>query len=193
MHLILSRLASLFIALILSACATPMRLDYSGSDVGSVVMSLYHESPTYFESTLLAFRPVGSQDKWGFFRHDRGLLGAFSTGKNYSTEAEHGVTAVAFLPPGEYEFYNYKFDRTLGGGAISTELTYYSKKPFSIPFTVRPGEVAYVGSYRASLSSAGASLSVSNRMSRDLAVARELNAQLNKMRPIDMTPGRSHP
>lgn len=129
--------------LALSACSSMNRLptNYSGTDAGYVVIGVGATTQTDYSRYTLLFRKTGLT-KVGRFSY--ASTKASPTG--YKANTESGVVEVHTLPPGNYEVYNFDIAMKLGNG--ETHLT--SKTDFSIPFTIRPGQVTYLGNYLAS-------------------------------------------
>lgn len=100
---------------------------------------------------------------------------------------EAGRVFVKSLPPGRYEIYDFGFRGTL----IVASVEWSSERPFSIPFTVNPGEATYIGNI-ARAPSLGTSLEpqlgavgyfvISDQSERDLAIARVKAPELPEVR-----------
>jgi hypothetical protein len=103
----------------------------------------------------------------------------------YSREA--GRVIVHALPPGRYEIYDFGFTGTL----IVAGVVWSSATPFSIPFTINPGEATYIGNF-ARAPSLGTRLEpqlgavgyfvVSDQSERDVPIARARNPALPAVR-----------
>ena len=93
------------------------------------------------------------------------------------TGKETGHVVVTRLPPGNYEVHSFGFAGSTALGSVH----WSPSKPFSLPFTIRPGEATYIGSFMRS-PSLGTSLQpklgaagffvVADRSDRDLPIAR---------------------
>jgi hypothetical protein len=69
----------------------------------------------------------------------------FTSTRDYKTSSDSGVVLVSSMPPGQYEIFSYE---VYIGSAVGA--TYFRpKEPFSIPFSVAPGQTVYVGNYQA--------------------------------------------
>ncbi|MDX2236974.1 MAG: hypothetical protein NW203_05375 [Hyphomonadaceae bacterium] len=100
---------------------------------------------------------------------------------------EAGRVIVQSLPPGRYEIDDFGFTGTL----IIAGVVWSSATPFSIPFTIHPGEATYIGNF-ARAPSLGTPLEpqlgavgyfvVSDQSARDLPIARAKVADLPEVR-----------
>ncbi len=100
---------------------------------------------------------------------------------------EAGRVIVQSLPAGRYEIYDFGFTGTL----IVAGVVWSSATPFSIPFTIHPGEATYIGSF-ARAPSLGTRLEpqlgavgyfvVSDQSERDVPIARARHAALPAVR-----------
>jgi hypothetical protein len=100
---------------------------------------------------------------------------------------EAGRVISRELPPGQYEIFDFGFSGTL----IVAGVEWSSASPFSIPFTIRPGEATYIGNF-ARAPSLGTPLEgqlgavgyfvVSDQSERDLPIARTKAADLPPVR-----------
>lgn len=137
-------------AALLGGCATVPELNtsYSGADAGQVVASINNNATAYSNMELRLRAVPGTGDRQ---KDPVGRL-QYRMGMFTSTEPEvwegraHGVVAVASLPPGRYEIFNYEMVQT---GLV--EITVRSREPLSIPFEVRAGQTVYLGAYEVSL------------------------------------------
>lgn len=150
-----------FSACLLASCAASSEknartfTNYSGQDHGVVVVGIGAKKGTEYDGIALSFRRLGDQPNPPLFSHDssdplRYVQGIFVYFQNnifakeepdYKSDEEAGILHVATLPPGQYELF--KVGAHLGGGG------FFSKDPFSIPFTVNAGEVTYLGNFQA--------------------------------------------
>lgn len=115
----------------------------------------------------------------GFFR-------AQMADPDFTGRATGKVIAVR-VPAGQYEVFQFGF----GGSVAGTGLAWSSRKPFSLPFTVRPGEATYIGSFarapslgtplQPQLGAAGYFI-VSDESERDLKIARDRDPALPPVR-----------
>lgn len=94
------------------------------------------------------------------------------------TGEETGHVVVRRLPPGSYQVDKFFF---AGSNLAGTSYSWSSAVPFSLPFTIRPGEATYIGSFMRSPSlgtplqpvlGAAGFFVVANRADRDLPLAR---------------------
>jgi hypothetical protein len=177
-HLVLLLIAAL------TGCASIDRVptDYAGSDAGRVVVGIGAATGTSYSSYSLLFRKKGAASS----SSDRPSIGRFvyfqtntfyKQAPDYQSADEAGVVLVQSLPPGEYEIYN--FDIFFNAGTVQNN--YSSRAEFSIPFTVKPGEMTYLGNYQANRLTgknflglslpAGAVFVVSDRLNSELRIA----------------------
>lgn len=94
------------------------------------------------------------------------------------TGSEVGEVVVRRLPPGSYEVHNFYFG---GSNLAGTTYDWSSAVPFSLPFTIRPGEATYIGTFMRG-QSAGTPLQpvlgfagfflLADRSDRDVPIAR---------------------
>src|SRR5258705_13706205 len=133
-------------AFLLSSCAPAISTRYSGNDAGYAVIGVGAASTTEYSSYTFLFRRAGKKDtgRFTYIQHN-----IFSSQKpDYSNKKESGVVEVATLPPGMYELVNFDiFSNRLG----RPQVNYSSRKEFSIPFEIRPGEAVYLGNYQANI------------------------------------------
>jgi hypothetical protein len=98
---------------------------------------------------------------------------------------ESGHVVVRRLPPGRYVIDQFAF---AGGGMGMPFFSWSSAKPFRIPFSIRPGQSTYIGSFmrapslgtplQPQLNAAGYFL-IADRSDRDLPIARRKNASVD--------------
>lgn len=187
----MKKLLGLASLLALSACSSMNRIptNYSGTDAGYVVVGVGATTQTDYSHYTLLFRKSG-QPKTGRFSY----FSTKSSPTGYKANTESGVVEVHSLPPGNYEIYNFDIAMKLGNG--ETHLT--SKTDFSIPFTVRAGQVTYLGNYLANQITgkdvygqpipAGAVFVVEDREEHDLYLAAKLKPSLTSSVVTDATP-----
>lgn len=100
---------------------------------------------------------------------------------------EAGRVFVRALPPGRYEIFDFGFSGTI----VVAGVEWSSATPFSIPFTINPGEATYIGNF-ARAPSSGTGLAptlgavgyfvVSDQAARDLPIARTKQPALPTVR-----------
>jgi hypothetical protein len=112
---------------------------------------------------------------------------------------EAGRVIVQSLPPGRYEIQDFGFSGTIVVAGVS----WSSTTPFSIPFTIKPGEATYIGNI-ARAPSLGTRLQpllgavgyfvVSDQSARDLPIAQARDAALPPVRlEVTDVSGLGHP
>lgn len=180
----------LVIVALLTGCATVDRVptDYAGADAGKVVIGMGAAIGTSYSSYSLLFRRIGitaGADKQpvGRFNYFQENM-FYSQPADYKAGSEAGVVLVQSLPPGDYEIFN--FNVFFNDGTVQNN--YYSKSDVSIPFTVKTGEVAYLGNYQANRLTgknfigmslpAGAVFVVSDRLAEEIRLAETKSKQL---------------
>lgn len=171
-------------AALLTSCASTPRLpsDYKGPDAGHVVLGFGAAAGTSYSSYTLFFRRAprpadGAAAPVGNFTYFQTNL-FYAQKPDFQGPTEQGVVLVSSMPPGDYELFN--FDIFLNAGTMTRN--FGSRKDFSIPFTVRPGRIAYLGNYQANgmrgdnvlgiSLAAGAVFAVSNRADSEITIAR---------------------
>lgn len=183
-----ARIAALIACGLLAGCATSSNPygNYAGEDAGYAILALGAAKPVHFSSQSLHYRPLrtnGLDSGEGLFLFASPLL-RNAKGTDFDTEEEQGVVVIAALPPGEYEI----FATTVFENYGTVQTTFRSTRPFSIPFTIHPGEAVYLGSFRSRRLTgknvfgmevtAGAAFEISDSMARDLGLARTRTGQL---------------
>lgn len=178
------------LAVALNACITAtIPTNYAGPDAGRVVLGFGAANGTTYSTYALLFRDV---------RSSAGSAGASAEGRflfcqtnvlcggkfDYEKPNEVGVAVILSLPAGKYEIYN--FDVFYNAGTIQKNFS--SKRPFSIPFEVKPGITAYLGNYQANgisgknvfgmAVSAGAIFIVEDRTAVDIGIASKKDGSL---------------
>jgi len=115
---------------------------YAGADAGFLVTALTSRPDIPYYSYSLNFRTK-----------DRGATSSVWWGQadmldvrklDIDDNQEKGIVEVRRLPPGEYEFFNFRVEMN-----TSFREWWSSKKEFAIPFTIKPGEATYVGEFMA--------------------------------------------
>jgi hypothetical protein len=150
---------------LLAGCATKYdRLrNYTGQDFGTVVVSLGQTRENTMNYSNVWFKAKGGEDL-GYFAYAPKYLPSPSP-KDFSTSRGKGTLLVKKLPPGEYEITDYSTGSDYGNSVV----TYRSRTPMSVPFTVKTGEVSYLGQYLVGIrKELGAELEVSDESQRDL-------------------------
>ena len=163
---------------VLVGCVGIITPDYEGSDAGYVVIGIGAAQGTMYTTYRFDFRKAGGSgiDSLFYFQNNS----VWGRGNDYETNLETGVIDARALPPGEYELYSYKIFHITG----MVDRTFSPKEEFSIPFSVRPGETAYLGNYQANGLKAknifgmplpgGAYFIHSDTEERDLEIAKKL-------------------
>lgn len=131
----------------------------------------------YYSYTFFYRKKDRSHEDDVKFVQDRSI--PFFGRPDFKGKDENGVGAIKLvkLPPGEYEFYN--FDVYYANGMSYSH--WRSKREFSIPFVIRPGEATYTGYFRAEEISPvrghfhheGAYFVLLNQLPRDITFARQ--------------------
>lgn len=180
---VLKKLLLVGLALMLAGCATTNRVptDYAGADAGQVVLGMGAANGTSYSSYSLMFRKrgaaaAGEAPSTGRFTYFQSNI-FYKQAPDYQAATEQGVVLVNSLPAGDYEIYN--FDVFFNGGTV--QKNFGSRADFSVPFTVKPGQVTYLGNYQANglrgenflgmALPAGAVFAVSSRMAAEMALA----------------------
>jgi hypothetical protein len=123
---------------ILSGCAT-LRVDYNGPDKGIVILTLTGNKEDPITDYCLRIRKKDKSASGGVFYIPHNIFR--QTPCDFEERYYHGFVKVLKLEPGEYEVFNFLLGR--GGSGIF----YTAKKDFSAPFTVKEGEIIYIGEY----------------------------------------------
>ncbi|MEQ1773807.1 MAG: hypothetical protein ABL891_08490 [Burkholderiales bacterium] len=182
----------IFAALILAGCATRLPTDYAGPDAGFAVIGIGAKWNTQYSSYTFVFRRIGEQETGHLTYFQNNQMRARET--DYRTNDEAGIVYVANIPAGNYEIIN--FSVFLNSGVYQS--AYSSRKPFSIPFTVRAKEAVYLGNYQANgingknffgmPVTGGAYFVVENRYQKDIELAKKRTPPLPIENAKDMTP-----
>lgn len=129
---------------LLAACATSDAvINYKGNDAGKVVIGIGAASGTNYSSYSLLFRKIGSKEESRFIHYMHS--GIYREKLDYDNLIENGIVQSHYLAPGEYEIYNFLVH--LNGGTFQNH--YKSKIDFSIPFSIHPNKITYLGNYQA--------------------------------------------
>lgn len=166
------------VALLLTGCVKQLEVrdEYKGEDAGRVAIGIGATTKTNYDWYIIHFRNLETKAKGRFVYHQNNLFRAHK--RDYETQDENGVVWYFNLRPGRYEIFNY----TIYLHAGTSEINWYSRKDFSIPFTIRPNETTYLGNYQANLMTEkgafgvampnGAKFVVTDREKRDLELVR---------------------
>ena len=113
-----------------------------GEVVGAITHPVGRDEPVYMRYQI-DFRRVESQ-VGGFFVLTNTM---FNSKDSYDVAGEgfRGKTFRQALPPGDYEIVNIRLSSDTG----QVSMLFSSKEPFSMRFSVRPGEVVYLGRFQA--------------------------------------------
>ena len=171
------KITALLSILFLVSC-TAITPDYEGSDAGYVVIGIGATKGTEYTSYRFDFRKADGSSKDSFFYFQNNP--SWDRGDDYENDEETGVIDARALPPGDYELYSYHV-RHLSG---AEDTTFSPIEDFSIPFSIRPGETAYLGNYQANglmrtnffgvLIRDGAYFIYKNTADRDIGIAKQL-------------------
>lgn len=169
MHPFFRLACTLVLVALLGGCASVSI--YEGPNAGYAVTSIAVRSSALFDTVGLHFRRRGSGDDRGrlWFSNDTLTVGPKA---DFDTAHNRGFVGSLRLAPGEYEIYN--VEARYGNNWFSI------KQDFSIPFTVSPGAITYVGEYTfdavsgknvfGSTVPAGPVISIGDQQARDVAV-----------------------
>jgi hypothetical protein len=127
---------------------------------------------------LFRWRRVGAAAEGGRFQYIP------DDHEDYRSATEAGVVSVVPMAPGDYEVFAIEILFEVG----LSKTTYRPRVPVVIPFTLRAGEVVYLGNFQANRLTgsgllgigvpAGAVFVVEDRESADLAIARRVDSRL---------------
>ncbi|QJE74666.1 hypothetical protein HHL28_17795 [Aerophototrophica crusticola] len=139
----MTRLVVLLFALLLGGCANVASspTGYKGADAGYVALMASAASNNLYPHYIYKIRRRGDQT-WSelLWRYDS-LFSAVSY--DIDTPQEKGSIVLETLAPGDYTFFDVSLFTAMGAG-----YGYISQRvPFEVNFTVRPGEVTYIGHY----------------------------------------------
>jgi hypothetical protein len=139
------RLLALFVVTLLVACATQYDLlrNYSGGDAGIVVASVGMTSANTMNFAIVEFKRKNTTDLGSFQFSPKAAASFGGTSIDFSGSAGAAALVQQRLPPGEYEIIRYSSGTNYGTSTV----WYAAPENFSIAFTVRSGEVTYVGQY----------------------------------------------
>ncbi len=186
----LSKFTCVAVMLSLCACATDLHGQYSGSDSGYLVVALGQTASSNADYSFTFRKSDGSSENDIEFRTKYKLdpvQAMFARDPDFRNQEGAGIVEVKKLPPGDYEFYNCYTRVYTGVGFI----LYWSKKDFSIPFTIRPGVATYAGHFMARQMmgrdilyipvAGGAELLLSDKEESDIAIARQPRPNLSNL------------
>lgn len=170
----------------LAGCA-PTLPTYTGADAGRAVIGIGAGPETRNFMLNLSYRRVGSEAS-GMFHFSQLSLAE-------RPDYRDGVIRTELLAPGEYELYTYSATRYVG----MTQTSFKPRQPFSIRFTIRPGETTYLGNYEAyhvtrpqlfGLLSQDVAIAwvVSSRITRDMALLSGRDTAVRLSPATDATP-----
>ncbi len=173
--------------LLLSGCVSISTIptDYRGADAGKLVIAIGASKETYYSSYSLLFKKridQVSQFATGRLIYFQGNL-FYSQDPDYINDKENGVILISSLPSGDYDIFNFDlFD--------FNNIHYSSRTPISIPFTIKPNQVTYIGNYQANsiptknsfgmTSFAWGYFVTENRANQDLEIARKKDPSISK-------------
>jgi hypothetical protein len=179
---------------LVGGCATPSRglSNYSGDDAGSMLLSLSQPSGNVGIPGVFV-RRVGT---WDHLELSHPLLGTGGIGPDFNSTEGIGVVITSKLPQGEYEIYRYQL------GSDVEFLRSANDFPSPLRFSVKTGEVAYLGNFSIWLASSspntpvkqegqvtivpiarfGARIRSSDAQKRDMGIATARDPQLAYMK-----------
>ena len=160
---------------ILSACSSAPRLkEYSGEDKGYLAASFVASTGTNYGTYLVSYTKVDRSSSDFLWYVQNNMWKSLVSKRDINNNEVNGVIEVHSLPPGDYVVYHH---RIMNGGQ---EVRWDSAEKFSHPFTIKEGEVTYIGEIKASgvtgenafgmNVNAGATFYVSNKLNRDLPI-----------------------
>ena len=167
--------------------------DYSGEDAGFMVIAM--GSGTSVESRAVSytlnFRKKGSPEVGVIsFTPHRPAVPFIGTKRDYDEPNEEGFVDVRKLAPGDYEFFG--ISAAMHG---TLQWRWQPDDEFSIPFSIAPGVATYLGDFKGVSTSrrsawslgaplpTGAYFVVSNRLDRDLPIAKRKAPKLDQVNP----------
>lgn len=187
------RLARMFAVVIviitLNGCAAmKSEPDYSGADAGYLVVAMGEGVDTNYSSYKLFYQNINDPKIAGALNfNSAGFIGPPTL--DFKGE-ERGVVLIKKLPPGDYKLIN--FEIYMNGANLVPSMWWKSKDDFSIPFKISTGTGTYLGDFKAvgqifrsvfGLKHAigGAYFVVSDKSSRDIPVAKQKLASLDRV------------
>ena len=144
-------------------------------ETGVVVLSLGSRGKFGVSSHALKIRAIGKTDEVLASYLEENLF--TPTPRDFDKDGTNGTVVLRHLSPGSYEIFNFS---TFFNGYPSTA-TFQSKQDFSIRFSVKKGETAYLGRFLANRATgknllgmtvtAGVFFDVSDQAQEDLRIA----------------------
>lgn len=182
------------LCLLLSSClaSTPVK-DYEGADKGYLLLSISATPETQYGAYWIDFSMVGES------RHKRAIYYQnnifYGDERDFDDSEANGVVKAFPMRPGNYEIISYTVKEEGNGPAWSP------REKLSIPFSVAPGQVTYLGAYLAHKQTAknmlgitipyGAWLKIEDRLERDLEIAAR-REPINPSAILKQIPPRPH-
>jgi hypothetical protein len=139
----MKRLFILLSAVVLTACATPYDLlrNYAGADAGTVAASVGMTSANTMNFATIEFRRKNTTDMAKLEFSPKAAAAFGGTSVDVSGPAGSSALVQKRLPPGDYEIIRYASGANYG----SSMVWYAAPEDFTLPFTVKSGEVVYLG------------------------------------------------
>lgn len=131
----LVRVIVVLTAFILTSCKTYISDQYYGDDMGLAAISLSVDAPK-FSNFRLIYSTVG--------KDDIGYFSMTSDTVKYVRNDKEIAIDIAQLAPGDYEIIS--FEITYPRGVVARNIAFLADH-VSIPFTVSPGQMSYLGNY----------------------------------------------
>jgi len=161
--------------------------NYSGSDAGYLVMSISQDKVGFFDREAVVILHFRKLDRLvtGFVNYGNHRVLDFAPSTlDFEDASEQGIVIVRALPPGDYEFFDFSGDKEVPTYPTIDPNPSYFRARYSLPFTIKAGETAYLGNFRLVVKpggnkllgppfAAGYYLGLSDRSSRDLAIAHD--------------------
>ena len=128
---------------ILAGCATKYdRLrNYAGADSGTVIVTLGQTNENYMNYSSVWFKSKEAEDLGAFQYDPKSLLDP--SPKDFADRKGAVTFITQKLPPGEYEITGFSSGSDYGTSSV----TYRNRSTVAIPFSVKAGEVSYLGQY----------------------------------------------
>jgi len=170
---------------------------YEGPDAGYAVAALAADSGTEYSSYSLLIRSRDKQREADFVWLQVNMFSAEKP--DFSEPGKAGVVRALSLAPGDYELYSFS---VFQNGYPAT-MTYGPKKPFEIPFSIKPGQATYLGEYLAiatygenlfgSTVKGGPVFIVSDQAARDMKTAKDRIPAIATVQAAIPTAAQLHP
>lgn len=165
-----------------AGCASqPYLHEYQGENKGYVLISQAAKADTSYGAYSLRVRKLGTPDSWGQFIYFQNNM-FYGDTRDFDDTNSNGIVRLLPFEPGNYEIYSYSVGAMGGSKSWTTD-------GFSIPFSVKQGEVTYLGEFLSSKETAenifgvtlnwGANLTISNKIDRDKAI-------INSRSPVNL-------